>query len=132
MAVTTTYPDCCCPSSGTITVSCCGNLLPAVLLATVTGATGDCTCLLASFSITWDGVSRWRSSVGSLCSGHTFNLGCPSGADVTHFNADFDTDLVGTLNTLTASCDPLNLSFAFTGLGVPCTGSFTVTVTVPP
>lgn len=114
---------------GTTTVNCCSNSLPTTLTCNVSAKTGTCTCLPDSFTITWDSaLSRWKSAL-TLCGAHYFDLGCPSGSDVSHFNATFDQDSFGELYIPTASCSPVfSLMFTFSVGVIPCNGSFTVEI----
>ena len=120
-------PDCGSGSGGggTVATECCpGRLLPSVLYVTVTGATGDCSCLDGvTFPLTWNGSAWVAGSSLVLCGlDQAIRLQCLFGG--TSWTMDAQVPGCRFLKTADAgwSCDPLLLTFTGASVTDCCTG----------
>jgi hypothetical protein len=119
-----------CPDEGTpgtIDTACCpDDLLPETLTVTVSGETGDCACLPATMTLTWDVVTTsWKRAGSGTCADPDLTLDCGFGTQwslastVCNFNR----------NPTSTSCAPFELVFNAPTITNCCTGSATFTVT---
>jgi hypothetical protein len=98
--------------TGYVCVSCCPNPLPTTLTATwIFGAAGGGATEV--FTLTYGGTS-WTG--GGIAFGFIFlTLNPDCSVDANYGGTDCGDD-----RTSTIICDPISLSYTFTGSGVPC------------
>ena len=107
--------------------ACCDEIgVPSTLTATISNKTGDCSCLPATVTLTWNGVSQWAGAYAG-CGGCALALECIDGVwQLASASCTFVT------SPASVSCFPLELVFnANNGGGgyTNCTGTYTVTIT---
>ena len=144
--VVSAIPLCCCAGgSGDIMSQCCpDNDLPRTLHGSFTGATGNCGCLPATFTLLWNPAhTQWEIDPTSLppgfppatgpCSGAPFNaqFRCMTTSPGTCMEMQFTITEWGLVTSSPSSCDCATQTWTFTGISFsgPCTGTANLTLT---
>lgn len=118
----------------TILTSCCVNGINTTLTVVTSGKTGTCSCLPASFNISYNG-SVWISATPlGTCGASLFNLRCIGGTGPQDFRLEAESCVTGPTAPNSWSCSPFQLVFSNVLLqsisGVTCCDgrcSFTIT-----